>query len=164
MKPSWLRHLLAAVIAPAVLLAAPASPAYASPGAAEGVITGSGSISPGLTAVPAPQNFSFSGTALLTGVVNGSPEVDVPHGITASGTDLAGSYAEGAGTINITIAGYATMSGVFVRVGAVVFVTVTGGPPTVVGVGICGFVAAQIPPAGVTSYTVVCTSHSLTVT
>jgi hypothetical protein len=118
-------------------------------------VTGSGSISPGLTAVPTAQSFSFSGSAIVVGVVNGSPQAAVPHSISASGNDLAGNYAAGAGPLTVSLSGLPSMSGFFVRVGGVVAVAVTG-PVASAGAGVCGFVPGQTPPAPVTSYSVAC--------
>ncbi|MCU1591853.1 MAG: hypothetical protein JWP11_3109 [Frankiales bacterium] len=162
MKFSRTRLLLVAVAAPVALVAATTAPASAA-SAGVAVVTGTGSISPGLTAVPSGQSFSFGGTALVTGVVNSAPEAAVSHSISASGSDLAGSYAEGAGTLNVNISGLPSMGGVFVRIGAVVLVAVTG-PVASAGAGVCGFVAAQLPPATVTDYTVACGSLALSTT
>lgn len=52
---------LPSVLAALALVAVPASPAAAQPF----LMTGSGTISPGLTPIPAPQSVSFSGTATV---------------------------------------------------------------------------------------------------
>jgi hypothetical protein len=138
-----------------MLIVASAQPASAS-SAYSSIIQGSGSFSPGLSAVPTEQTFSFAGTETTTGVVDDGAEVLGTHPMTASGTDVIGSSLAGAGTITINVLGSHPATGTFVRVGAVLTYSVTGGPPTVVSVGVCLLVYAQIPPAGVTSYTAVC--------
>ena len=153
------RVLLVALAAPVAVIAATTAPASAA-SAGVGVVTGAGSISPGLTAVPAQQSFSFSGNATVAGVVNGGAEVATNHAISANGTDLAGSYAAGAGPINVSLSGFPTMSGFFVRVGAVVAVAVVG-PVATAGAGVCGFVPGQVAPAPVTTYSVACGALAL---
>src|SRR4051794_15202854 len=153
------RVLLVALAAPVAMIAATSAPASAA-SAGVGVVTGAGSISPGLTAVPAPQTFSFGGSALVTGVVNGAPEAATPHSISASGNDLDGNYAAGAGTLTVNLSGLPSMSGFFVRVGAVVAVAVTG-PVASAGTGICGFVPTEAPPAAVQHYSVACGALAL---
>lgn len=156
MKLSRTRVLLVAATAPIALVMATTAPASASaPSALVLAVTGGGSISPGLTAVPQPQTFSFSGTALVTGVEHGNPVAAAPRSISASGSDLAGSYAAGAGPITVNLQNQASQSGYFVRVGAVVAVAVVG-PLASAGAGVCAFEARQLPPATVTSYDVVC--------
>jgi hypothetical protein len=155
------RVLLVALAAPVAVIAATTAPASAA-SAGVGVVTGSGTISPGLTAVPAAQTFSFGGSALVTGVVNGAPEAAVAHPISASGSDLAGSYAAGAGPITVNLSGVPSMSGFFVRVGAVVAVAVVG-PVASAGAGVCGFVATELPPAAVQHYSVACGALALQV-
>ena len=161
MKFSRARVLLVAVAAPIAMIAATTSPASAA-SAGVAAITGSGTISPGLGAVPEAQTFSFSGNATVVGVVNGSAEAAVNHSIDASGTDLAGSYAAGAGPLTVNLSGVPSMSGYFVRVGAVVAVAVVG-PVASAGAGICGFVPGQTPPARVQSYSVACASLAVQV-
>jgi hypothetical protein len=139
--------LLAAAL-PLALIASTPSPASAAIVGA-GLVQGSGTISPGLGVVPTAQNFSFGGS--VTGaIVNGTtPSLSAP--CSASGHDLAGSVAEGAGTVNASCAGALLPIGVFVRVGAVVvaaFADVAGGA----GGGVFAFQPDQLPPATVTSY------------
>src|SRR4051812_16563286 len=145
------RVLLVALAAPVAMIAATTAPASAA-SAGVAAVTGGGTISPGLTAIPTAQTFSFGGTATVVGVINGAPQAAVNHSISASGTDLAGSYAAGAGPLTVNISGLPSMSGFFVRVGAAVVVAVTG-PVASAGAGACAFVATQTPPATVTSYT-----------
>lgn len=113
--------------------------------AVAGEVTGAGTIAPGLTAVPTAQTFSFAGT-IAAGVGAGTA-------IAAHGADLAGSVAEGAGTVTITAP--ATCAGVFVRVGAVV-VAATAGTKPCAAAGVFAFIPDQIgapAPAGTTTVT-----------
>jgi hypothetical protein len=166
-KLSRTRLLLVCLAAPIAMVAATTAPASAaSAGAA--VVTGTGGINPGLTAVPScvppgtGNDFSFDGNAAVTGVINGAAEVNVNHHITASGHDLCGSYAAGAGTINVTIDGLGSANGAFVRVGAVVVVALAL-PVGNIDFGACAFVAVQTPPAPVTDYSVVCGAAAIQV-
>src|SRR4051812_33779873 len=105
------RVLLVALAAPVAMIAATTTPASASSTGAAVVtagvaaVTGGGTISPGWTTVPSAQTLSFSGTATIMGVVNGSPEAAVNHSISANGSDLSGSYAAGAGPLTVNISG-----------------------------------------------------------
>jgi len=155
------RVLLVALAAPVAMIAATTAPASAA-SAGVAVVTGSGIILPGLTAVPTAQTFNFSGNAAVTGVINGSAEVNVNHPASAAGNDLAGSYAAGAGPLTVNISGLPSMSGFFLRIGAVVAVAVTG-PTASVGAGVCGFLAQEIPPATVQHYSVDCASFAVQV-
>ena len=161
MRLSRTRLLLVAVAAPIALIAATTAPASAA-AAATAVVAGEGDITPGLTAVPSPQTFSFNGTATVTGHVNGENLVLAARGISASGSDLAGSYAAGAGPLTVSIDGVGSFSGYFVRVGAVVEVTLVG--VAYAAVGVCAFTAHQLPPATVTSYSVTCGSLAINAT
>lgn len=159
MKLSRTRLLLVCLAAPVAMVAATTAPASAA-SAAVAVVTGNGTISPALTAVPScatgsGNNFSFDGNAAVTGVVNGAPEANVNHHISANGTDLCGSAAAGAGTINVTIDGLGSANGVFVRVGAVVVVALAL-PVGNIDLGVCAFVPGETPPAPVGTYSVVC--------
>jgi hypothetical protein len=124
--------------------------AYAHPGVGSGVIVGNGNISPGLTATPTSQTFTFTGD--LTGVdaiVLSQPDITHVAAGTAhctfGGTDPAGSIALGGpgainaggsctgsvthvapgGTTNLT--GTLTITcraGLFIRVGGAVVVQI----------------------------------------
>jgi hypothetical protein len=147
--------LLVALAAPIAMVAATTAPANAATAAAL-VVQGNGGISPGLGAVPAQQGFSFDGLADVAGLLCGTtyaPGLNVP--VHADGTDLAGSVAEGAGTLNVT-ADACTGSGVFVRVGAVVVVALAL-PVATAATGVCAFKPDQLTPP-VTSYFVACGS------
>jgi hypothetical protein len=143
-----LKAALVVALLPIAVLSRPSPANAVDPDFVGGAVTGAGLISPGLTLLPAPQDFSFSGTATLG--LHGSA-------ISANGTDLAGSILEGVGFINLT-APFAC-SGVFVRVAAVVVVIPT---PLCGGGGVFAFVPNQVglpPEAGgttvVTSYTLI---------
>jgi hypothetical protein len=123
-----IRLIVIAALMPILLLGA-ARPVHALAG---GLMQGSGTISPGLTAVPAPQVFSFSGSSTL-------------GGFSGSGTDLAGSIFEGVGTILVRCPLF-TRSGVWSRVGWTVHVVLTNG-----GGGEFAFIPDQVgapPEAG----------------
>jgi hypothetical protein len=144
--------IAAAIVAPAIALAAPAAQAANADGA---VITGAGQILPGLTATPRQQAVNFNGTA----TVAGTHGVLTTYGCAFAGTDLEGSYAEGAGTVAGTCGPIGLNLCVFVRVAAVVPVVCadTSGPDKFAG-GAFVFVPDQTPSAGnptppVTSYT-----------
>jgi hypothetical protein len=146
--------LLVALAAPIAMIAATTAPASAA-SAATAVVQGGGTISPGLTAVPTAQTFSFSGTAKVVGVICGTTYAAADVGISADGNDLLGNVAEGAGLLNVTIGG-CTASGAYVRVGAAVVVALAL-PVATLGTGLCGFVPDQLTPP-VTSYQVKCAS------
>lgn len=152
MRLSRSRVLLVALAAPIAMIAATTAPASAAT-AATAVVQGNGTITPGLTAIPTAQNFDFTGTATVTGVLCGTTYVAASVGITASGNDLAGNVAEGAGTLTVTIGGCAA-SGAYVRVGAAVVVALAL-PVATAATGVCVFVPGQLTPP-VTSYSVTC--------
>ena len=154
MKLSRTRLLLVAVAAPIAMIAATTAPANAAT-AATAVVHGFGGISPGLDVVPAPQTFSFGGDAITTGVVCGTTYAAQTIGISAEGTDILGTVAEGAGLLNVTLGG-CTASGAYVRVGAVVVVALAL-PVATVATGLCGFIPGSLTPP-VRSYEVYCGS------
>lgn len=148
--------------------------AYAAPGAGAAVVVGSGTISPGLTAIPTSQpTISFGGTA--TGAfANSSGAADVGsvncnfNG--SSNTTIGDNYAAGFGTVSGSCSGSGTVTGAsitvtcsamtYVRVGVVVLVisatcsaTVSGVSSSGVVVGAFVFVPNTVAPgAPVTSY------------
>lgn len=137
----------AAIAMPLVFTAA--TPAVAAPNADVALIQGSGTISPGLGAVPEAQSVSFTGTATVVG----TDGVLATYGCSFSGTDLAGSVAEGVGTVSGACGPLAFSTCVFVRVAGVVGVVCVAG-----GVGVaqaaCVFTPHQTLPT--TSYDLIC--------
>jgi hypothetical protein len=135
-----------------------AAPASAS-SAAVAVVQGSGTISPGVTAIPTNQNYTFNSVAITTvGVVNNNPNVLGTSQCTSSGaTIIPENYAVGAGS-----GGYSCNSGplagasggvLYARVGAAVPVVLTG---SLTGALACVFTPNQNPPAAITSYGLAC--------
>lgn len=143
-------------VAAALALGTPAQAATA--GAA--AVIGGGGISPALAPADLPQQraFSFAGNATTLGVINGSAEVAGSHACSFSGTDLAGTIAEGAGFVNGGCGAgldYSASLGVFVRVGGAVVVAFVdaSAPPVNAAAGVCAFVPTAVP---VSSYTLAC--------
>jgi len=136
-----------AIASPAIVAIAPSAQAA---NADVAVITGAGTISPGLTAVPTPQSVSFNGNALTVGT-NG---VAANYGCSFNGNDLDGSYAEGAGLVSGSCGPISLPLCVFIRVGGVVPVVCAGtGSPLKAAGGVFAFVPNQTPPSAITSYT-----------
>jgi hypothetical protein len=69
------------------------APAHASPGAAQSVETGGGTISPGLTTTPTFQTMTFSGTAVVTAHINAAA------GSADTVTGMVWCYFSGSSTI-----------------------------------------------------------------
>ena len=153
MKRSRVLLRLLAVAVPIVMLAVSAAPASAAVSAAAMKVDGAGTIAPGLTAVPAAQMFSFGGWARVTGVLCDLVYVDGWVPVSADGTDVAGSVAEGVGLIDVVIGG-CPANGVFVRVGAAVHVALVL-PSYTSGSAACDFVPDQLTPP-ITSYQASC--------
>jgi hypothetical protein len=145
--------LATALVVPFTLIAS-TSPASAAD-AAGAAILGSGTISPGLGAVPVPQSFSFTGTATGAGLVAGSVVTPLtPLHCSFAGTDLAGSAAEGAGFVNGACGAInlnAPVIGAFVRVGGAVVVAFAGTSPAKAAAGVFAFVPGDVNPT--TKYT-----------
>jgi len=138
--------IVVAIAAPALATAMPQAEAANADAA---VIQGSGTIAPGLAAKPVAQSINFGGTATVVGT----------HGIAASyscafsGSDLAGSLAEGAGTVGGGCGPINLSLCAFVRVGGAVAVACAGtGTPKQGAAGLFAFTPDQTPPAVVTSY------------
>lgn len=144
--------LFAVAIAMVTMQAAPASAQTA--GVA--VVQGAGTISPPLsvTGLPASHAYTFSSFNLLvTGVNHGSPAALQPWACSSSGGSISEVYAGGVGT-----GGWACNSGyagslVYVRVGAIVPVVITGG---LSGALVCEFTPDQLPPSDISSYALNC--------
>ncbi|MBW3667854.1 MAG: hypothetical protein KY443_01460 [Actinobacteria bacterium] len=149
--------------------------AYAAPGAGAAVVQGSGTISPGLTLLPAVQpTIAFGGTA--TGAfANSAPAADVGSVSCSfsgsSNTTVGDNYAVGFGTVSGSCAGSGTVTGAaisvscsamtYVRVATIVLVvsatcSVTVGGTTSSGavVGAFNFIPSTVLPPGapVTAY------------
>lgn len=123
----------------AVMLAA--LPAGATTGAAS--LTGTGTISPGLTETGGAQSFTYSGTGVIA--------ADTSQGLlscTWTGNDSIGTLEQGAGSLSgscSTPQGSATLSGSYVRTGVVV--TIDG---SWVGAGVAGLFTAGCTFTGTT--------------
>jgi hypothetical protein len=152
MKEDYMNKLVrslfagAAVSMPLALVAA--SPASAA-NVDVAVIQGSGTISPGLGAVPEQQSVQFSGTATVVG----TDGVAATYPCNFSGTDLAGSVAEGVGTVSGSCGPISLTTCVFVRVAGVVVVACADGVVEVGG-AVCVFTPDDVLPT--TSYDLVC--------
>lgn len=136
----------AAIAMPVMLIAA--SPASAQT-ADVAVIEGAGTISPGLGAVPEAQSVHFEGTATVVG----TDGVLASYSCEFDGTDLAGSVAEGVGTVHGTCGPIALDLCVFIRVAGVVLVICPDGVIEV-GAAVCVFEPDDLLPT--TSYTLIC--------
>lgn len=147
-----------ALAAPMLLtLSAPAAVADPLPHADVSLITGSGTISPGLGVFPVPQSISFTGTATAVGTTG--PGVTTLS-CSFSGTDPAGSAAAGAGTVSGNCGHLNFSLCVFVRQGPHVTVTCTStGSHTGGAVAECVFEPHAVLPT--TSYDLVCTAVSV---
>jgi len=141
---------LAAVALGAIGVAA--LPASASTGAA--VISGSGTITPGLTVSGGPQTFSFDGSGqAATDSYQGAFSCHV------DGDDSIGTLAQGSGGFSgtcSTTGGSEPVSGSYTRAGGVVTLNGSIGPGQVSGAftGACTFEATNAPT--VTTYSVQC--------
>lgn len=152
--------------------------AYADPGAGVAAVTGSGTITPGLTALPAPQSVSFGGTA--TGAfANSSPAADVGNANCSfsGGSDTVTTVAPGdnyaigigtvsggclgAGLVTNTPINVACSSMRYVRVGNVVLVLSTACSTTVNNVTSSGAVLGAFNFAATGNLNPI-TSYSLT--
>lgn len=150
MRLTRFRLLLAA--APAALVVTSAMPVHAETAfAAAGVVDGTVTLLPGLSVVPpkVPDNQTFTfGTTLLTGAaVDSHPctAVGSVASATASGASIVETLAAAVGTVaNVNVTGQVSgsLSGMYVRVGPVVAVELTGSlncggdAPTSVAVGV----------------------------
>jgi hypothetical protein len=138
--------IVVAIAAPAI---ASVTPSASAANADAAVIQGAGSISPGLGAAPQAQNINFGGTATVVGTHG----VAATFGCSFSGSDLAGSLAEGAGTVGGGCGPINLSLCAFVRVGGAVAVVCAGiGTPKQGAGGVFAFTPDQTPPATVTSY------------
>jgi hypothetical protein len=138
----------------AVALAMPfamlsATPAVARP-ADEAVVTGSGTISPGLGATPSNQSFSFNGT----GTVVGTDGVAATFSCSANGTGF-GNVAGGVGNFSGSCGPVAFSDCTLVlSAGVVSFACTETGSPAREAQGECQFTPSNVNP--VTAYTVIC--------
>jgi hypothetical protein len=137
------------------------SPASAADDVGYANITGSGTISPGLTTVSTTQSFTFSGTGAL--VDASSPTDSGVYGCTVSGSSNGGEtvvsgQGTGSGSCDRTLPGpsHIVVSNlVYVRTGTVVTFTATlSGEVNGQASGTCAFVPTSGPP--VTTYRVHC--------
>jgi hypothetical protein len=153
-KLSRTRLLLVAIAAPVAMVAATAAPASATTAGAA-VIQGAGTIDPplGLDVPPNGHVFSFNGTATGAGLFCDTTLAGGSAPISADGSDLAGTVAEGAGLINVHV-GACTWQGAYVRVGAAVVVALAL-PAATLATGVCGFVPGSLTPP-VANYSVTC--------
>lgn len=120
-------------------------------GAVPGVVEGSGTISPPLTATPQAVTGGFTGTAVGAGVIGTTPTVvNDTCTFTFASSPPGDSIATGQGTASGSCTGTAaiTASLNYTRVGAAVAITGTGtinGSATTVTT-VCVFVATSNPP------------------
>ena len=141
----------------AAALAAPVPAAATS--VAAGVATGSGSLSPGLGALPSPQVISWSGSLTGAGAISGGAAM-VSDACSFSGTSgpLGGTVAADLGTVSGSCTGSVAISAAltFARAGAVVGLEGSGavGADAAVVSGICAFASTQLPP--ITSFSLDC--------
>ena len=110
------------------------------------VITGSGTISPGLTEIPTAQSIAFTGSATVVGTEG----VLATYPCSFSGSDLAGSVTEGAGTVAGSC-GPLVYDCVFVRIGVEVQVVCP-----VAAAAVCVFTPTTTNP--VRSYDLICSA------
>ena len=141
------------------MFAVQATPASAA-SAAVASVTGTGTISPPLSAtgLPASHGFTFTSTTITTtGVVKTAPVVLNASSCGASGASISEVAAGGAGTgsWSCSTGALAGTSGglVYARVGVIVPVVLTGGLD---GALLCVFQPDQLPPADVASYHLTC--------
>ena len=145
----------AALTAPLLLTVTTPAVAHPLPHVDQAVITGSGSISPGLGAVPEEQSISFDGSALTVG----TDGVLVTFPCSFAGTDLAGSAATGLGTVSGACGPLFFELCVFVRVTvAVAVVCATTTDHTGPGEAECIFRPHDTLPT--TSYDLVCDART----
>lgn len=153
------RSALASVAIAVPLVFATTTPAYATT-AATSVVTGSGTISPGLGVAGPPQTFSFASSSTTTTGLACDAQLVGSGAVTisASGNDIIGSYAAGTGAVTIKVKASATceltLVGTYVRVGVAVVVAASAG--TNAAGGVCVFQPVQSPPAPVTNYNLTC--------
>ena len=141
------------------MFATQAAPAGAA-SAAVATVTGSGTISPPLSAtgLPASHGYTFTSTTITTtGVVKTAPVVLNASSCTSSGGSISEVAAGGAGTggWSCSTGALAGTSGglVYARVGVIVPVVLTGGLD---GALLCVFQPDQLPPNDVSSFHLTC--------
>jgi hypothetical protein len=136
-------------------------PAGAATDVAAGTISGGGTISPGLSATPTTQSFTFSGSGSVQDPSD--PAGSGTYNCSVSGNStIAETSAHGAGTFSGSCNGplsIAVTNGTYVRVGA--SVTAEGNGTASNGSSghfeaNCVFVPGQTPPNNVVSYTLTC--------
>jgi hypothetical protein len=123
-------------------------------GAASGVVTGHGAISPGLTTTPTDQTFNFT-TDITVGVTTKPGPAAGSFSCTFTGSGAQETVVTGGGTGTGSCSGTISVSCTisYTRAGPVVTVTgsCTIGGTTQTLIGVFVFVAGSAPP--VTSYT-----------
>jgi len=127
--------------------------------AAAGILQGSGTISPGLGATPAPQTYTLSGSLTGAGAAGGSAVVvNDSCSYSGSSSGLGDNVAFGLGTMSGSCTGSLAITDTMtvVRVGAI---ALEAGPDSTGGVAgeaihICIWIATQAPP--ITNYIHVC--------
>ena len=149
------------------MLAFQAAPASAA-SAGVAIVTGTGNITPPLSAtgLPASHAFNFTSTTIqTTGIVNTSPVVLSASSCGASGASITEVAAGGVGTGSwgCSTGVLAGRSGTlaYVRVGVVVPVVLQGG---LAGALACVFQPDQLPPADVSSYHLTCAGAAASAT
>jgi hypothetical protein len=149
---------VAAAIAATLLLGSTA-PAHAARSAAAAVVTGNGTITPGLTTKAAFQHFTFTSAVIDTvGMVNGAVStLGASHCTASGGSAMAETVAAGRGTGTWScstgpLAGrYGTLT--YVRAGAAVAVTLAG---RLTGVLACAFIPSPVTQQPVRNYSLDC--------
>ena len=120
------RVLLVAAMVVAGLPAAPVPAHAATAGAC--YLQGEATIVPGLTLVPQPESFSFSGSALCAGLVGGTPTVLGSFSFTGSGTCGLGSLETcvPAASVRFSAGPISCSSGSLAQLGMVLLVACLG--------------------------------------
>jgi hypothetical protein len=136
----------AAIAMPLTLIAT--TPAVAL-GEDVGVVTGGGSISPGLGVTPANQTFHFSGTATVVG----TDGVAASFSCSFDGSDSVGTAALGTGPFSGGCGPISFSNCTFVRATVAVVVACNDGVVKVAA-GACVFVPSDVNPTK--NYTLVC--------
>ena len=165
MKKLGIKHALVMGVAVFALFTTQAAPAGAATAGAL-VVTGTGTITPGLRHDPLPQTFNFTSVPIQTvGVRNNAPNVLGSSTCGANGASLVPeNVLVGAGRGRVTCTGgdLAGLAGdlAYVRVGAAVAVvivspTIGAVPNGAAGLG-CVFIPSTRPPAQVTNYSLIC--------
>lgn len=153
-----IRRALVAGAALVMLVGSSVPPSEAVANLAVGALFGGGTISPGLNVVPAAQTWTFSGSALMAGVMQKSPGTG-SSSCTASGSSTIAetfTYGAGTGTWSCSTGPLAGKGGglLYVRAGALVLVVLTA-PAVQGGALVCVFTPGSLN-LPVTSYSLSC--------